>query len=93
MTRSVTQIAAATACWRVGRMPDPPPYPPLPGKQLVPTANGSLQLPPMPLRQVRVVRAGWYGPDRKPVVLGEVVELPADEAYGAVALGRAEYAK
>ncbi|MGP8033152.1 MAG: hypothetical protein ACLPQ6_03320 [Steroidobacteraceae bacterium] len=49
--------------------------------------------PALPLRKVRIVRAGWYGPGKKPVTEGAVIELPADDARGAVATGRAEYAK
>jgi hypothetical protein len=47
----------------------------------------------VPLRKVRVVRDGWYGRDKRPVTLDQVLELPADEAAGAVALGRAQYVR
>ena len=48
------------------------------------------RLPPMPLRKVRVIRAGWYGPGGKPVEVDQVLTLPADDAQLAISLGRAE---
>jgi hypothetical protein len=51
----------------------------------------SHKLPAVPRRRIRVVRDGWYGVDRKPVEVGQVLALPADEARGAVGLGRAEF--
>jgi hypothetical protein len=44
----------------------------------------------MPMRRVRVVRDGWYGANRKPVVVDQVLDLPADDAAGVVARGLAE---
>jgi hypothetical protein len=48
-------------------------------------------LPRPALRKVKVVRAGWYGPDRKPVALDQVIEVGADDASGLCARGLAVY--
>jgi len=57
------------------------------------TQLGSYSALKLPLRKVRVIRDGWYGTDKQPVTTDQVLELPADEAAGAVALGRAKFVK
>jgi hypothetical protein len=49
--------------------------------------------PPPPMKRVQVIvtAAGWFGPDGKPVEEGQRLTLPADDAAGAFALGRAAY--
>jgi len=57
------------------------------------TGHGAIQqhTATVPMKRVPVIvtAAGWFGPDGKPVEEGQRITLPADDAAGAIALGRA----
>ena len=53
---------------------------------------GSYSALKLPLKRVKVVAAGWYGVNKQPVKVGQVLELSADDAAGVVARGLAKYA-
>jgi hypothetical protein len=46
------------------------------------------RLPAMPQQRCRVIKAGWYGPDRAPVTVDQLITLPLDEAQVARGLQR-----
>jgi hypothetical protein len=48
-------------------------------------------LPAVTKQKVRVVKAGWYGTDRKPVEVGQVLELPLSDAQGFRHFGKVEF--
>jgi len=76
MTNRYTEILARAATQGVG---DPRGF------------NGGDKPVIFPLRRVRVLVDGWFGPGRQPVTVGEQIRLPAPDALDAVRLGRAEF--